>query len=156
VLEDLEQAHPVERTVLEPKRGRVHVCGREPSDPAGTKRAEISSALLVHVDRRHLELGKCVEERPQEGAAAAADIEEARRHEACQHGEDAPDPGKEAVVEPLELVHPEPARKPLPEDLLVIPEDRGRQHVGQTTASERGTEGDVVPVEGGLHGERER
>ncbi len=76
-LEDLEQRHSVEAPIVESELSGVHVRGRE-AGKALSNGLEIVSSLEVDVARHDLELGKCIEERPEKGSSPAPDVEPAR------------------------------------------------------------------------------
>jgi 4-hydroxybutyrate CoA-transferase len=153
VLEHLEERDTVEGVAIETKGRGVHLRGGQPREPADADCGEIRGTLLVAIDRGHLEVWKGIEERPEERAAPASDVEEVRRSEPCEHREHATNAREQPVIKALELVHLQASRKPLTEDLFIVAEDRRRQDVTKASAREGGTESDVVAIEGGIHGD---
>lgn len=98
VFQDFEHGHDVEGVVGERHVLGVHLERGESGDAAVADGLQIGDALIADVDGGDGEFGKCIEERPKESAAPAADVEKRLRREAAEDAEDALDTRECRVV----------------------------------------------------------
>jgi hypothetical protein len=92
VLEDLEDGDDLDGAIAESEASGVHPRGEQTGEPAARDRGQIAHPVDQAIDRHHLERRHGVDERPEEDAAAGADVEQRGGRQRAQRADHAANP----------------------------------------------------------------
>lgn len=132
MFKDFEEGDHIEGFRGEGQLFGVHSDNREAGHATGVNGGEVFGALFVEIDGSDWHVREGGEERPKEGTAAAADIEEVCGREAAQDAEDALDAGEVCVG--FEFVEAQTSVVPVGDAggrVLKAPADEGGGEVGE-------------------------